>query len=157
MIKAIFIANEQNKVQHAVKSIELEVNKGIVADRHYDKHWWPGQNLTLIESEQINFFNQNYNQNIAIDDTRRNIITSSIRLNELVGKKFTLGDALLYGVELCQPCRSLGESLAKKCSITKHDIIKALTGRAGLRASVLKSGHCSVGMPIHTVEISNEQ
>jgi len=157
MIKAIFIASEQSKIQHAVESIDLEINKGIIGDRHYDKHWWPGQNLTLIESEQISFFNQHYHQNIAINDTRRNFITSGVKLNELVGKKFTIGDSLLYGVKLCQPCQSLGESLARKCSMTKHDIIKALTDRAGLRASVLHSGNCSIGMPIHPVESPNEQ
>ncbi len=152
MIEALFIASQHNSAQSSVEIIELETNKGIIGDRHYDQHRWPGQNLTLVESEQIAFFNQYYQQKIALSDTRRNIITSGVKLNNLVGKKFTIGNAILYGVELCQPCRSLGEALAEKCSMTKHEIIKALTDRAGIRASVVTSGTCQVDMPIYTIE-----
>ncbi len=157
MIKAIFIAKKHGQALSAVDSIHLKANKGIVGDRHYDQHRWPGQNLTLIESEQIDFFNQQYQQTISIQDTRRNIITSGIKLNELVGKKFAIGNTLLYGVELCQPCLSLAEALAEKCSMTKHEIIKALTNRAGLRASVLSDGTCQLGMPIKLVDTTTDE
>jgi MOSC domain-containing protein YiiM len=159
MIKALFIARQHRSEQSSVETIELNAAKGIMGDRHYDKHNWPGQNLTLIESEQISLFNQQYQQNIALSDTRRNIVTSGVQLNKLVGKQFTIGDALLYGVELCQPCRSLAEALSDKCSMTKHDIIKAFTDRGGLRASVIIGGTCRVDMPIHIIDspVVNEQ
>jgi len=75
VIKAIYIAGQQHKHPLSeVDSIECAAGLGIWGDRHFAKSKWPGQNLTLIESEAISAFNQTYGQNIGWHSTRRNLI-----------------------------------------------------------------------------------
>src|SRR5215469_5864756 len=58
--------------------------------------------LTLIERESV----------IAVaaeiplleSETRRNVVTSNIALNHLVGRRFQIGEVVLEGLRLCEPC-----------------------------------------------------
>jgi len=147
MIEAIFIAKEFKAAQEQVDSIELVEGKGIVGDRNFDQANWPGQNLTLIEWEEIEKYNESFQQNIDLSDTRRNMITKGVRLNDLVGKVFQIGKVKLKGVELCEPCATLGGALENE-TIQKADVIKAFVHKGGLRADVLTSGCIEVGMSI---------
>lgn len=147
MIEALFIAKEFKAAQEQVDSIELVEGKGIVGDRNFDQANWPGQNLTFIEREEIEAFNETFQQNISLSDTRRNIITKGVRLNDLVGKVFQIGNVKLKGVELCEPCATLGGALENK-TIKSADIIKAFVHKGGLRADVLSDGCIEVGMNI---------
>lgn len=151
MIRNIFIATEHGASQHEVDSIQLKAGQGIIGDRNFGKSDYPGQNLTLIEAEMIAEFNQNFSQQISLSDTRRNLITSDIRLNDLVGKEFQIGDVRLLGVELCAPCAYLGELLANK-TICKKDVIKAFVHKGGLRVDVLTDGTIVQKMNLIEVE-----
>ena len=145
MIEAIFIAKEELAKQQQVDSIQVVRSKGIVGDRNYDKSKWPGQNLTFIEAEEIDRFNSTYNQNIELCATRRNIITRGVRLNDLVGKVFFIGNIKLKGVKLCEPCVVLGDLLENK-TIKSMDVVKAFVHKGGLRVDVLSDGCIEVGM-----------
>lgn len=147
MIEALFIAKARNAVQEQVESIELVEGKGIVGDRNFEQSNWPGQNLTFIEQEEIENYNREFQQNISISDTRRNIITKGVRLNDLVGKTFQVGTVKLKGVELCEPCATLGSALENE-TIKNADVVKAFLHKGGLRADVLSSGVIGVGMSI---------
>lgn len=147
MIEALFIAKEHNTAQEQVESIELVEGKGIVGDRNFEQSKWPGQNLTFIEQEEIENYNREFQQDISISDTRRNIITKGVRLNDLVGKTFQIGTVKLIGVELCEPCATLGSALENE-TIKNADVVKAFLHKGGLRADVLTSGVISVGMSI---------
>ena len=70
--------------------------------------------------------------------TRRNVLTRGIDVNELVGKRFRIGDVECEGVELCEPCAHLE-------SMTQPGAIKALVHRAGLNADILNDGEIRVG------------
>lgn len=75
------------------------------------------------------------------DMARRNIVTSGGRLNEQVGKQFTVGTVILEGLELCQPCNLF----------SKRTYLEALCyfiGKGGLRARIVAGGTISVGDPI---------
>ena len=150
MIKAIFTASENLGGQRQVPEIDLVSGKGIKGDRNFDKSQWPGQNITFIEQEEISEFNQRFSQQISLSDTRRNVITEGVRLNDLVGQVFWIGDVSFKGVELCEPCSTLG-ALLENDSISKKAIVKAFTHKAGLRADVLSDGQISVGMQIEPV------
>ena len=139
MIKAMFIADQSLGQQRQVSEIELVKGKGIVGDRNFDQARWPGQNITFIEQEQIDQFNQDYQQQIGLADTRRNIITTGIRLNDLVGKEFMIGETRLKGVELCEPCATLGRLLAND-TILKKEVVRAFVHKSGLRADVISNG-----------------
>ena len=145
MIKTIFIAEKALGTQQQVETIEVVTGKGIVGDRNFDKAQWPGQNITFIESEEIDAFNRNFNQTIDLAATRRNVITQGIRLNDLVGKEFTIGTVRFKGVELCEPCETLGELLGND-TIAQKDVVKAFVHKSGLRADVLSDGVISIGM-----------
>ena len=147
MIQAIFIAPESTAPQQAVSTINVTENKGIISDRNYDQHRWQGQNITLIELETIDSFNHQYHQQIAIEDTRRNIITQGISLNELVGEEFSIGPIKLLGAELCEPCHTLSQQLASD-TVSKQQVLKAFTHKAGIRATILSSGNITLDMPI---------
>ena len=100
------ISSENNKEIKEVVSIEVLVNKGVIGDRHFKDFNDPYCQLSLIESENIDYYNLKYGLNIPYVNFRRNIVTKGIRLNELVGKKFKIGNVELEGVDLCRPCRA---------------------------------------------------
>ena len=145
MIKAIYVAKKSKQAQIEIDAVKVDLGKGIVGDRYYGKKGNDGPNITFVESEAIDAYNKNFGQNIAHFDTRRNIVTQGVRLNQLVGKEFTIGDVRFYGVELCEPCISLGKGLAND-SLTPAQVVKAWVHSGGLRANVLSTGILRLGM-----------
>jgi MOSC domain-containing protein YiiM len=150
MIHTIFIAEHSLGKQVQIDKIELITGKGIVGDRNFDKAKWPGQNITFIEIEEIEAFNNNYQQRIHLADTRRNVITQGIRLNNLVGKEFLIGDVRFKGVELCEPCATLGKLLSNE-TLAKKEVVKAFLHKSGLRADVLSDGDIHAGMTFDVI------
>ena len=68
-------------------------------------------------------------------------MTRGIRLNELVGKRFRVGDVECLGQRLCEPCRHLER-------LTEDGMLRALAGRGGLRADVVSGGEVAVADPL---------
>jgi MOSC domain-containing protein YiiM len=140
LIVAIYVATTRHAEQLSVESVQLKAGKGIVGDRFYGnrpKH--PELNLTLIEAENIEGFNREYNQTIGLGTTRRNLITRGIQLNALVGKRFQVGSVLCKGIELCEPCKVMARNFPET-SLSQNEIISALIHNAGIRAEVLVDG-----------------
>ncbi len=148
MIEAIFIAKEELGKQQHVDSIQVVRGKGIVGDRNYGKSKWPGQNLTFIEAEEIERYNSTFNQKAELSATRRNIITRGVRLNDLVGKVFFIGNIKLKGVKLCEPCAVLG-GLLENDTMKSKDVVKAFVHKGGLRVDILTDGCIEVGMEFY--------
>jgi MOSC domain-containing protein YiiM len=71
-------------------------------------------------------------------ESRRNVVTTGVDLNALVGRRFRVGDVECEGVELCEPCNHLE-------SMTYPGLIKGMVHRAGLNADILTDGDISVG------------
>ena len=138
----IGIANKNNQLIQEVNSIKVLANQGIVGDRHFKEFNDPYNQLSLIESENIDNYNIKYGLKIPYIDFRRNIITKGIQLNDLVGKKFKIGKVELEGIDLCRPCRHL-------CEILDQDnIIKEFLRSGGLRCQILSSSLIEVGNKI---------
>ena len=133
------ISSENNKAIKEVVSIEVLVNKGVIGDRHFKDFNDPYCQLSLIESENIDYYNLKYGLNIPYVNFRRNIVTKGIRLNELVGKKFKIGSVELEGVDLCRPCRHLTEVL------NQNNILKEFIRKGGLRCQILSSSTIQIG------------
>ena len=136
------ITNNNNQKIREVNSIEVLANQGIIGDRHFKEFNDPYSQLSLIESENIDYYNIKYGLNIPYIDFRRNIITKGIRLNDLVGKKFLVGEVELEGIDLCRPCRHLCELL------DQDNIIKEFLRRGGLRCQILSSSSIEIGNKI---------
>tara|TARA_B100001063_G_C16641022_1_gene490836 strand:- start:111 stop:557 length:447 start_codon:yes stop_codon:yes gene_type:complete len=134
----IGIANLNNQKIKDVNSIDVIANKGIVGDRHFKEYNDPYCQLSLIESENIDYYNLKYSLNIPYIDFRRNIITKGIQLNDLVGKKILIGKVKVEGIDLCRPCRHLTEILEQ------DNIIKEFLRRGGLRCQILSSSKISI-------------
>ena len=133
------ISNSNNKKIKEVESIEVLANKGVVGDRHFSDYNDPFCQLTLIESENIDFYNLKYGLNIPYVEFRRNIVTEGIRLNELVGKKLRIGNVEVEAVDLCRPCRHLTEILCQ------DNILKEFLRKGGLRCQILTSSIIKIG------------
>ena len=136
------ITNNNNQKIREVNSIQVLANQGIIGDRHFKEFNDPYNQLSLIESENIDYYNIKYGLDIPYIDFRRNIITKGIRLNDLVGKKFLVGEVELEGIDLCRPCRHLCELL------DQDNIIKEFLRRGGLRCQILSSSSIEVGNKI---------
>ena len=140
------ITSTNNKKIKEVKTIEVIENKGIIGDRHFNDFNDPYCQLTLIESENIDYYNIKYGLNIRYVDFRRNIITKGINLNDLVGKKILIGKVEAEGIDLCRPCKHLTEILCQK------NILKEFLRRGGLRCQILSSSTIKIGDKIKVLD-----
>ena len=128
------IAKNNNQKIEEVSKAEVVAGKGIVGDRHFQENNSVRNQITLIESENIDYYNNKFKSNYSFLDFRRNVITKGIELNDLVGKKLLIGNIKVEGHDLCRPCKHLEETLNGK------DIIKEFLRRGGLRCEILTSG-----------------
>jgi len=115
------------------ESVAAIAGKGLKGDRQFCEHGArPGEALTLIEAEALE------DVGLTGAQSRRQVVVRGVRLNDLVGKRFLVGDVECLGVKLCEPCQHLQE-------LTRPGIIKDLIHRAGLNADILTDGQISVG------------
>jgi len=138
----ICIVSESGKKMEEMNSIKVIANKGIVNDRYFKEDNDKNIQITLIESENVNYYNKISGTNLIPTDFRRNVITKGISLNKLVGKEILLGEVRLKVHDLCEPCRYLQELLGEK------NLVKKLLNRGGLRCELLTNGNIHVNDPI---------
>ena len=141
----IGITANNNQPIKEVNSIEVIANKGIVGDRHFHEFNDPYNQLSLIESENIDEYNIRFGLNISYIDFRRNIVTKGIQLNDLIGKKLSVGNVELEVIDLCRPCRHLTEMLDQR------NVLKEFLRKGGLRCQILSSSKISVGDKIKII------
>ena len=75
---------------------------------------------------------------LPASETRRNLVTKGVSLNDLVGQVFHVGSVRMKGVRLAEPCDHLER-------LTQKGVLKGLVHRAGLRADILDEGVLRVG------------
>jgi MOSC domain-containing protein YiiM len=137
-VVGIYISAKRGQPTMAVEQIFVIPGMGIVGDRYFrqlDKgeiHTKSGQEITLIEIETIESL-VNDGIQVTPGETRRNIITRGVPLNDLVGFNFMVGNIQLRGVRLCEPCNYLA-------NLTDPRILPALAHRGGLRAAIISEG-----------------
>ncbi len=141
------IAANNNQPIMEVDSIKVLANKGIVGDRHFHDSNDPYNQLSLIESENIDEYNIKFGLNIPYINFRRNVITKGIKLNDLIEKKLKIGNVELKAIELCRPCRHLTEMLDQK------NILKEFMRKGGLRCQILTSSKINIGDKIELINI----
>jgi hypothetical protein len=145
VLKSIYISPDAGEPMEFADAIELVAGIGIEDDRYgmgkgvFSKTKPKIRHLSLISSEAIEAANRDRAIPFTEADTRRNVITAGIDLNNLVDVRFNIGNVALRGVELCHPCN--------RPSIIngKPGFKEAFLGGGGLRAEVLSSGLIVVG------------
>ncbi len=140
-VEQIAISPAESALPETVASVEVLAEQGPRGDRYFlaEPAKRPdGGDLTLIEAEALESFSAETGIPLSHQESRRNLLTRGVRLNDLVGRRFRVGDVECLGVELCEPCNHLQ-------SLTRPGVLKGMVGRAGLRADVVRSGTIRVG------------
>jgi MOSC domain-containing protein YiiM len=139
-VEAIFVTSEHGELPAPVERVQARAGRGLEGNRYYwaDGDAPPGRAVTLVAAEAMDAVTDEDEVSIEPAATRRNVLTRGIDINELVGKRFRIGDVECEGVELCEPCAHLE-------SMTQPGAIKALVHRAGLNADILSDGEIRVG------------
>jgi len=130
---AIHLGEAHNPVLWEVESVRAVAGTGLEGDRYFFADGAkPGRALTLVEEEEVE------RVGLPSGATRRQVTTRGVRLNDLIGKRFRVGEVECYGVELCEPCSHLEK-------MTRPGIMRDLVHRAGINADILTDGTISVG------------
>ena len=135
----IGIAEKNHQDIKKMESIEVVASKGIIGDRYFQDFNGDTEQITIIESENIDYYNSTFNTKYKYLEFRRNIVTKDIKLNDLVGKIIQVGKIKLKVNDLCRPCKELQVKLGQ------NNIIKEFLIRGGLRCEILTSGTIKVG------------
>ena len=128
----------------ATTSARAVPGQGLEGDRYFSKlgtysnEPGSGRELTLIEIEAVEALKRDYRIELDAGRVRRNIVTRGIPLNHLVAKEFKIGDVVLRGTRLCEPCAHMEK-------LTVKGAIRGLIHRGGLRAEIVKGGTIRVG------------
>jgi MOSC domain-containing protein YiiM len=153
-VEAIHIADAKGRTPRPVDRIEAVAGVGLSGDRYASgtgtfsrpvERRGSGRDLTLVEAEELEALALDFGIELAPGETRRNVTTRGIRLNELVGRRFRIGDTLCEGIRLCEPCTYLE-------GLTGKPIREPLRHRAGLRADILESGSIGLGDAIVDID-----
>ena len=144
-VLSINIAPAAEAATLSIDNVRAVPGRGLEGDRYYlstgtspDGNHAPEKEVTLVEAEQVEAFNREYDTMFRPEETRRNIVTRGVSLNDLVGREFRVGEARLRGIELCEPCSYLAK-------ITDQRVLEGLLHKAGLRAQVVEEGVIRVG------------
>jgi MOSC domain-containing protein YiiM len=148
-VLAIHIALAGSAPVVPVREIQAIAGKGLEGDRYYlktgtySKTPGTGREVTLIEIEAIEALRREYEIDVDAAQARRNIVTRGVALNHLIDREFAVGDAVLRGTRLCEPCAHLQQ-------LTVRGVMRGLIHRGGLRADVVRGGIIRVGDVIGT-------
>jgi MOSC domain-containing protein YiiM len=142
-IEAIHIAASAGTPVRPVDEIRAVAGVGLEGDRYADGggHYQDGRvsrDLTLIEAEAVEALVRAHGIALAPGETRRNLTTRGVGLNELVGQRFWVGEVFCVGTRLCEPCQYLAD-------LTGKPLLRPLVHRGGLRADIVRGGLIRVG------------
>jgi MOSC domain-containing protein YiiM len=143
-IVSIHIAPTGAAPMKTVRKIQVVAGKGLEGDRYamklgtYSNDPGSGRDVTFIEIEAFEALRRDYQIALEPGSARRNIVTRGVALNHLVGVEFTIGDALLRGTRLCDPCAHMEK-------LTVKGAMRGLIHRGGLRAEIIRGGVIRIG------------
>ena len=130
---------ERHDEVQAVAGVGLDGDRYATGDGKYTRASDGGERaVTLIEREAVEAARREYDVELEERETRRNVVTEGVPLNHLVGRTFRVGDVVLRGFKLSEPCVYLE-------GLTRSGVREALVHRAGLRAEILAGGTMQVG------------
>jgi hypothetical protein len=142
-IERIFTRTKRRAAQLEHARVRVVAGKGIEGDRYFGREDEPGQNVTFIEAEEIEAFQRALGRPIDLSLSGRNIVTRGVRLNDLVGREFSVGAVRFRGVELVRALRRTGRRHWPPRSHSAQ-VVKRLVHRAGLRADALSTGEIAL-------------
>jgi MOSC domain-containing protein YiiM len=148
-VEAICIARGAAAPMQELSEVEAVAGAGLTGDRYAagigtysPRPTDPGaREVTLFEAEVLEALRREEGLDLSPAEHRRNLTVRGVRLKELLGQRFRIGDVVLEGVKDCPPCEHL-QGLVRK------PVLVPLVDRGGLRARVVESGTIRVGDPL---------
>ena len=139
----IYIGPEPEGPVRRVGEVTAVAGRGLEGDRYFQplENGTPDKEITLIESEAIETAAAESSVDIQPADARRNVVTAGVRLDELVGETFALGEVEVEAIEPNPPCSHLQELAGKP-------LLRPLARRGGVRGRIVKGGVLRAGDPI---------
>ena len=128
----------------ACTTVAAQAGVGLAGDRYalatgsFSAGGQDPRDVTLVEREAVDAVRAD-GIDVTEADTRRNLVTEGVPLNQLVGRTFRVGKVRLRGLRLAEPCAYL-EQLTGLPGVRQ-----ALVHRGGLRAELLDDGELRVG------------
>ena len=136
-VHEIYVAPEGSARMRKVEEAEAVASMGLRGDRYCERtgyySGWDECQVTLIEAEELEAIAAGSGLQVLNGEHRRNIVTRGVRLEELVGHAFRAGDAVLAFDRPRPPCAYIQ-------SITEPGMTRALAGKSGICALVVKGG-----------------
>ena len=151
-VEAIFICAAASEPMQPLTEVEAQAGVGLTGDRYSTATGFysdrpradGGRELTLISTEMLDDLFAASGIRLTPLESRRNLLTSGIGLNELIGRQFTIGAVRCEGIDYCTPCEHLVE-------LTGKLVLKPLVNRGGLRARIISGGTIAIGATIQEV------
>jgi MOSC domain-containing protein YiiM len=117
---------------------------GLVGDRYATVNgYWSGdfgasRDVTLIDAGSVEGVAAETGIEVRAEDLRRNIVVRGVRISDFVGVRFRIGEVIVEGTSLCEPCVHLER-------VSGKPILRPFVHRGGLRANILSPGEITVG------------
>lgn len=148
-VEAVLLGPRAEAEPVRVRTARAVPGRGLEGDRYFAgagtwSNWrgiTAGQDLTLIEAEALEAAARHLGREVTAEMGRRNVVVSGVSLDDLVGRSFRVGEVECHGDRPCDPCRHLER-------LGGPGLLRALTGRGGLRADVLSEGAIEVGAAV---------
>ena len=142
-VVSLYIAPEPAGPMISVPQVRAFADRGLEGDRFFRDSWAaakrPDKAVSLIEQEVLEMAAAEHQVTIAGDKTRRNVITCGVPLIDLLDRDFVIGNVVMRGIRLFEPCAHL----EKVSGIS--GIFGALENRSGLKAAILSDGVIHTG------------
>ena len=132
----------RGRMDHGMRRVGVaacDAGMGIAGDRYHGENPGSKTQITFVAREIVD----DMFRTLGVADPdysalRRNVLVSGADLNSLIGKTFSIGDAVFEGVEECKPCYWMDQAVAPGANAF-------LAGRGGLRCRILAGGTLRCG------------
>jgi hypothetical protein len=142
-VELIALTAEAEGSMRAVSAAEAVKKRGLLGDRYergagtFSSTGGRGYDLTLVEAEALEELSAK-GVELAPVEARRNLVVRGITLDDLIGRRFRVGEVECFGQRRCEPCSHLER-------LTRPGVLRGLVHRGGLRADVLSVGVIRIG------------
>ena len=137
-VEAIALSAEAEGLMIVAQSAEAVAGRGLRGDRYergagtFSNPNGRGYDLTLVEAEALEGLVAS-GVDLAPAEARRNLVVRGVTLDDLIGRRFRVGEVECFGQRRCEPCSHLER-------LTRPGVLRGLVHRGGLRADVLTGG-----------------
>ena len=140
IVVALFTVDRRAVPMKKVEQLYALAGRGIEGDRYflgtgtYSKSPEPGRQVTLIKSEVLESLKNKLEINVKPEESRRNILTQGVEINDLIGTEFYVGTVRLRAHRITQPCLYLEKLL------DQPGLYKELWDNGGISCEILSDG-----------------